>query len=124
MQKHIVNSDSLFDYYINREAEPAVLVIRDLDIPGTDETLRSDGPFRSVTNNLDRVVKDIEAIEGVSLAGMPIIYRDSLLHYDGLACGDTVQAYSLGASLFYDEALALRSIRLRSGIFAEKGATV
>jgi len=123
MTKHIVNSSSLYDYYFNRDVEPAVLVIRDMDIPGTDETLRADGPFRSVTNNLDQVVSDIEAIEGKSLAGTPIIYRDSLLHYDGLACGDTVRAYSLGNSLFYDAALTLRAIRVCWHLL-RKGATI
>ena len=123
MQRHIVNSDSLYDYTFDSEAEPAVLVIRDLDIPGTDESLRADGPFRSVTNNLDQVVRDIEVIERVSLAGTPIIYRDSLLHYDGLACGDTVRAYSLGNGLFHDEALALRAIRVCWHLL-RKGATI
>lgn len=124
MPKHIVNSSSLYDYYFNRDAEPAVLVIRDLDIPGTDETLRADGPFRSVTNNLDQVIRDIKAIEGKSLAGVPIIYRDSLLHYDGIVCGNTVQAYSLGIGLFYDESFALQTIRDNFEFYSEVRATV
>lgn len=119
MQKHIVNSGSLYDYSLNRETEPAVLVIRDLDISGTEETLRADGPFVSVTNNLRQVVKDIETIEGRSLADTPIIYRDNLLHY-----GDTVQAYSLKIGLSSDETTTLQAIRARSDANSEVRATV
>ena len=59
-----------FEYYIT-PAVP-VLVIRDLDIGGL-----------SVTNNMPAILKTISA-ETHCLLAMPIIYRDSEGHYDGV----------------------------------------
>jgi len=124
MLRKIVKSSSLYDYYFNSDASPVVLVIRDLDIPGTDHALRAGGLYLSVTNNMAGVVREIEATEDKPLAGTPIIYRDSLLHYDGLACGDAVHAYSLGIGLTSDEAAALRAVREPSNAWVGREAAM
>lgn len=122
MQRKTVKSSSLYDYYFNIESSPAVLVIRDMDITDTDPALRAGGQYLSVTNNMAGVVREIEIAEDKPLAGTPIIYRDSLQHYDGLACGDTVHAYYLGIGLTSDETAALQAVRSPSNVWARKGA--
>jgi hypothetical protein len=73
-----------YDYRIDRRAEP-VLVIKDLNKGG-----------KSVTNNMEAILKRIAADEGCILA-MPIIYRDSEGNYDGV----TPSSNPLGSVSFY-----------------------
>jgi hypothetical protein len=70
-----------FSYHFNGP----VLVIIDLDLGN-----------RSVTNDAENVLAKIEAAEGRSFTGAPILYRDSMRFWDGLQWdGETVSFFPL-----------------------------
>lgn len=56
--------------------QEGVLIIQDTATKGSAAT--------SVTNNMEAILEDIEKITSKSLENAPIIYRDSVLNYDGV----------------------------------------
>lgn len=80
--------ESFYDYYVDAQSTPHVLVIRDLAI--------NNEPYKSVTNNLDAVLSEIGRNAAKELPVMPIVYRDSQLHYDGVVrLGGTLMVINL-----------------------------
>jgi len=106
-------SQSYYDFYINRQIAPYVLVIRDLDVQLPDMAPLTHGPYKSVTNNIEAVLKEIERHTSEELAVLPIIYRDSEFHYDGIMfMGGSIMAYNLiPGKRIDDEDEALRAVR-------------
>jgi hypothetical protein len=80
----VCKSQSHYDFYIDRQHTPFVLVVRDLDVPSSNCAPRTDGAYMSVTNNLEAVLDEITQATVEDLTPMAIIYRDSDLHYDGV----------------------------------------
>jgi hypothetical protein len=69
--------ESDYTYHIDRSGDGPVLVITD-----------QDKGRKSVTNNMDAILKRIAADEGAALT-MPIVYRDSEGQYDGVHVSDS-----------------------------------
>lgn len=106
-------SQSYYDFYVNRQMAPYVLVIRDLNVQLPDMVPLTHGPYKSVTNNMEAVLKEIERHAEEDLTMLPIIYRDSEFHYDGMMCtGGSLIAFNLIiGKQTGDEDEALRAVR-------------
>ena len=72
-------SDYTYRFQIDNSAGP-VLIITDLDIGR-----------KSVTNNMEAIIKRISADEKIDLRKTPITYRDSEGNFDGVSVSDSGQ---------------------------------
>ena len=111
MDRTLYDGKSLYDYYIDDDRSCPVLVIRDLsDEPGVPRCLTA---YRTLTNNIGRVVCEIEFQTGLSLSNTAAIYRDTQGHYDGIdLIGTGHRIFSVFPGLrITDEALAVTAVR-------------
>jgi hypothetical protein len=105
--------ESDYDFTIDRTGDSPVLVIQDLD-----------RGRKSVTNNMDAILKRIAADTGCSLEQIPIVYKDSDGNFDG------VQISESGAASFHPLTIRQRVTNRQEAIQAalrrqeRKGAEV
>lgn len=100
--------------FYERASAPPVLAITDQG---------GDGAYRTLTNGMAQALREIEAAEGISLNGTPIVYRDSLQVYDGVLYDEREpHIYHIGGTGRYisDEAEAVDAVLKRPDIWAAK----